>query len=111
MEVYRQAIMIDPTNPLARMKRAKRFAQALAAYTQSYKVSGGQPYPLLNALKLQVQVKESRALSGSDKLALARAQRIREGQSQETPPFDKPSRFFDLAEIKLRPPSLSVMWP
>jgi tetratricopeptide (TPR) repeat protein len=83
------------------LKRAKRFAKALAAYEQSYKVSGGHPYPLLNALKLRVQVKGSLTLSGSDKLALARAERIREGQSQQIPPFDTPWCFFDLAEIKL----------
>jgi tetratricopeptide (TPR) repeat protein len=83
------------------LKRAKRFAQALVAYEQSYKLSGGHPYPLLNALKLRVQVKRSLTLSGSDKLALARAERIREGQSQQIPPFDKPWCFFDLAEIKL----------
>ena len=40
-------------------------------------------------------------LSGPDKLALVRAERIREGQSQQAPPFDKPWCFFDLAEIKL----------
>jgi hypothetical protein len=34
-------------------------------------------------------------------VALARAARFREGQSQQTPPFDKPWCFFDLAEIKL----------
>jgi hypothetical protein len=50
---------------------------------------------------LRVQVKGTLRLSGSDKLALARAERIREGQSQQTPPFDKPWCFFDLAEIKL----------
>jgi Flp pilus assembly protein TadD len=82
-------------------KRAKRFSQALAAYEQSYKVSGGHPYPLLNALKLRVQVNGRLALSGPDKLALARAERVREGQSQQSPPFDKPWCFFDLAEIKL----------
>jgi Flp pilus assembly protein TadD len=83
------------------LKRAKRFPQALAAYEQSYKISGGHPYPLLNALKLRVQVNGNLALSGPDKLALARAERIREGQSQQNPPFDKPWCFFDLAEIKL----------
>jgi tetratricopeptide (TPR) repeat protein len=35
------------------LKRAKRFAKALAAYEKSYKVSGGHLYPLLNALKLR----------------------------------------------------------
>ena len=83
------------------LKRAKRFPQALAAYEQSFKISGGHPYPLLNALKLRVQVNGRLALSGPDKVALARAERVREGQSQQNPPFDKPWCFFDLAEIKL----------
>jgi hypothetical protein len=30
-----------------------------------------------------------------------RAERFREGQTQQNPPFDKPWCFFDLAEIKL----------
>jgi tetratricopeptide (TPR) repeat protein len=82
------------------LKRAKRFPQALTAYEQSHKVSGGHPYPLLNALTLRVQVNGHLALSGADKLALARAERVREGQSQHQPPFDRPWCFFDLAEIK-----------
>jgi tetratricopeptide (TPR) repeat protein len=72
------------------LKRAERFPQALAAYEQSQRISGGHPYPLLNALKLRVQVNGRLALSGPEKLALARAERFREGQSQQTPPFDKP---------------------
>jgi tetratricopeptide (TPR) repeat protein len=83
------------------LKRAKRFPQALAAYEQSHKVSGGHPYPLLNALKLRVAVNGRLALSGADKVALARAERVREGQTKQDPPFDKPWCFFDLAEIKL----------
>jgi tetratricopeptide (TPR) repeat protein len=83
------------------LKRAKRFAQALIAYEQSYRISGGHPYPLLNALKLRVQVNGSLSLSGRDRTALARAERVREGQSQQNPPFDRPWCFFDLAEIKL----------
>jgi cellulose biosynthesis protein BcsQ/tetratricopeptide (TPR) repeat protein len=83
------------------LKRAKRFPQAQAAYEQSFKVSGGHPYPLLNALKLRVQVNGRLALSGPEKLALAQAERVREGQSQQNPPFDRPWCFFDLAEIKL----------
>ena len=83
------------------LKRAKRFPQALAAYEQSLKVSGGHPYPLLNALKLRVPVNGRLALSGADKVALMRAERVREGQTKQNPPFDKPWCFFDLAEIKL----------
>lgn len=83
------------------LKRAKRFAEALASYEGSLQVSGGHPYPLLNAMKLRVQVSQRLALSGADKVALMRAARVREGQSKQVPPFDKPWCFFDLAEIKL----------
>jgi tetratricopeptide (TPR) repeat protein len=83
------------------LKRAKRFPQALSAYEQSLKVSGGHPYPLLNALKLRVAVNGRLALTGADKVALARAERVREAQTRQEPPFDKPWCFFDLAEIKL----------
>ena len=83
------------------LKRAKRFPEALAAYDQSQKLSGGHPYPLLNALKLRAHVNGRLELSGADKLALMRAARVREGQSKQNPPFDKPWCFFDLAEIKL----------
>jgi Flp pilus assembly protein TadD len=83
------------------LKRAKRFPQSLDAYEKSLKVSGGHPYPLLNAMKLRVQVNGHLALSGADKIALMRAARVREGQSKQDPPFDKPWCFFDLAEIKL----------
>jgi Flp pilus assembly protein TadD len=83
------------------LKRAGRLEQALAAYEQAIKVSGGHPYPLLNALKLRVPVNGRLALSGADKLALRQAARVREGQSQQQPPFDAPWCFFDLAEINL----------
>jgi hypothetical protein len=83
------------------LKRAARLPEALAAYEQSLKVSGGHPYPLLNALKLRVPVNGHLALSEADKLALVRAERVREGQSKQLPPFDKPWCFFDSAEFKL----------
>jgi tetratricopeptide (TPR) repeat protein len=83
------------------LKRAKRFPQAMEAYEKSLEVSGGHPYPLLNALTLRVQVGGHLALTGRDKVALARAERVREGQSSQNPPFDKPWCFFDLATIKL----------
>jgi tetratricopeptide (TPR) repeat protein len=83
------------------LKRAKRFAQALVAYERSFEVSGGHPYPLLNELKLRAQVNRRLGLSASDRIALLRAERVREGQAQQMPPFDRPWCFFDLAEIKL----------
>ena len=58
-------------------------------------------FRLLNALKLRVRVNGRLSLSDPDRLALARAERFREGQSRQSPPFDRPWCFFDLAEIKL----------
>ena len=78
-----------------------RFRQSLEAYQQSLKVSDGHPYPLLHAMKLRVQVNGRLALSQADKVAFMRAARLREGQSWQDPPLDKPWCFFDLAEIKL----------
>jgi tetratricopeptide (TPR) repeat protein len=83
------------------LKRAERFPEALASYEQSAKVSGGHPYPLLNALKLRAQTNGHLALTPADKIALVRAARVRDGQSEQNPPFDKPWCFFDSAEIKL----------
>jgi tetratricopeptide (TPR) repeat protein len=83
------------------LKRAGRHADSLAAYEQSLEISGGHPYPLLNALKLRAQLSGHLALSGRDKVALIRAARVRDGQAKQDPPFDKPWCFFDLAEIKL----------
>lgn len=83
------------------LKRANRFKEALAAYEQSQQLSGGHPYPLLNALKLRAQINGRLELSEADNLALTRVARIRETQSKQEPPFDKPWCFFDLAEIRL----------
>jgi tetratricopeptide (TPR) repeat protein len=83
------------------LKRAGRLQQSRDAYDESQHVSGGHPYPLLNVLKLRAALDGKLALTGPDKIALARAQRFREGQAQQNPPFDSPWCFFDLAEIKL----------
>ena len=83
------------------LKRAKRYAEALDCYERSVAVSGGHPYPLLNALKLRVQVKGRLALSAAEQRALARAEHVRATQSKQDPPYDAPWSFFDLAEIRL----------
>ena len=83
------------------LKRAKRYAEALDCYERSLEVSGGHPYPLLNALKLRVQVNGKLGLSPADRIALARAEQVRETQTKQNPPYDVPWSFFDLAEIRL----------
>jgi tetratricopeptide (TPR) repeat protein len=103
----RKAIELDPKgfNALASLggvlKRARRFPDSLAAYEQSMKVSGNHPYPLLNALALRAQLKGHLALTPADRLALGRALAVREGQSKQNPPFDRPWCMFDAALIKL----------
>ena len=83
------------------LRRAGRLEQSRDAYDKSQQVSGGHPYPLLNVLKLRAALDGKLGLIGPEKIALARAQRFREGQAQHNPPFDSPWCFFDLAEIKL----------
>jgi tetratricopeptide (TPR) repeat protein len=83
------------------LKRAKRYAEALACYERSLAVSGGHLYPLLNALKLRVQVNGQLGLSATEQRALMRAEQLREAQTKQYPPYDAPWSFFDLAEIKL----------
>ena len=83
------------------LKRAKRFDEAHDAYEKSTDVSGGHPYPLLNALKLRAFVQRRLALTPADRRALMRAEQVREVQTGQKPPYDAPWSFFDLAEIKL----------
>ncbi|QAU49674.1 tetratricopeptide repeat protein [Bradyrhizobium guangzhouense] len=83
------------------LKRAGRFQEALEAYEEAVSLSGGHPYPLLNALKLRVPLTGRLDLSSQDKLRLIRAERLRDGQAKLTPAFDSPWCFFDLAEIRL----------
>jgi tetratricopeptide (TPR) repeat protein len=83
------------------LKRAHRYDEALECYERAVAVSGGHPYPLLNALRLRVQAHGRLELTPTDQRALQRAERVREMQTQQKPPFDAPWSFFDLAEIKL----------
>jgi len=83
------------------LKRAKRVDEAHLAYEQSSEVSGGHPYPQLNALKLRAFVEGRLALTPADRRALMRAEQVREVQTGQKPPYDAPWSFFDLAEIKL----------
>jgi tetratricopeptide (TPR) repeat protein len=83
------------------LKRAKRYPDALKCYERSAEVSGGHPYPLLNALSLRAQLNGQVGLSPAEQRALARAERVRETQTKQAPPYDAPWSFFDLAQIRL----------
>lgn len=54
------------------LKRAGRLEESRKAYEKSQLVSGGHPYPLLNALKLRTALDGKLGLTGPDKIALAR---------------------------------------
>ena len=101
-----QAVSLNPADFDARaslggvLKRQQRHLEALAAYQESLRVSGGHPYPLLNVVKLEAKLHGLLDLSKyAEDLVLAA--RLRERQVVSTPPADSPWCFFDLAEIRL----------
>lgn len=75
-------------------------AGARETYAHAAKISGGHPYPLLNALKLEAQATGALDLDAVED-QLAAAERLRRGQVEADPPTDTPWSFFDLAELRL----------
>jgi len=83
------------------LKREQRYAESLELYGRSVEASGGNPYPLLNALKLEARVAGRLQLDETKRLHLERAERRLSLQVADSPPHDAPWSFFDLAEIRL----------
>ena len=83
------------------LKREGRLGEALAEYQRAAEVSRGHSYPLLNALKLEAQVKGKLELDGKQRFLMKRAARSLQAQVASEPPYDAPWSFFDLAEIRL----------
>ena len=83
------------------LKRAGRYDEAWRGYRRAREVSNDHPYPLLNEIKLRAFLNKKLDLSGDDRRALMRAERIRQLQTSNNPPYDSPWCFFDLAEIRL----------
>lgn len=81
------------------LKRAGRLDEALEAYSEANRYSNGHPYPFLNMLKLRARLSGSLALTGEDRRTLARASRLRIGQSDAGQ--DLPWSHFDAAELAL----------
>jgi hypothetical protein len=69
-------------------------------YAHAAKLSGGHPYPLLNALKLEALNTGKLDLEAVSE-QLKKAEDIRRAQTLATPPTDTPWCYFDLAEIQL----------
>jgi tetratricopeptide (TPR) repeat protein len=83
------------------LKREGQIAEALAEYQRAVDVSGGHSYPLLNAIKLEAQLKGKLELDAKRKFQINRAERSLRAQVATDPPYDPPWSFFDLAEIRL----------
>lgn len=103
----RQAIALNPEDFDAWaslggiLKRANQLEEAKTAYEQSVEASSGHPYPLLNAVKLRAKITGKLDLTAGERRSLRRGQRDREAQVAQTPAYDAPWCFFDLAEIRL----------
>jgi hypothetical protein len=83
------------------LKRQKRYEEALAMYCQATKASDGNPYPLLNELKLAAQLGKGVELDASRKFYIERAERALRAQTADNPPYNVPWSFFDLSEIRM----------
>lgn len=81
------------------LKRFQRYDEAYDMYQRATEVSRGHPYPLLNALKLQVRQAGAIALTGRQTSQLNRAERMVKPQTQDSPPSNSPWCFFDLSDI------------
>lgn len=81
------------------LKRARRLSEAAEQYRRAAEVSGGHPYPLLNALKLAAIAKGRWEMDARTLHQLGQAEAIRAPQVRAK--YDAPWSFFDLAEIRL----------
>ncbi len=103
----RRALVLNPNDfdALASLggilKRAGRLSPALQAYRDSTELSNGHPYPLLNSIKMQAYLEQRLDLNQATKRLLGRAEHALRTQIAQTPPYNAPWCFFDLAELVL----------
>lgn len=106
-ESLRKAVQLNPQDfdALASLggvlKRKQDLGGALENYRQSTQVSRGHSYPLLNALKLEAAQAGKLEIDAKTRLMLRRAEKSRQAQAANDPPYDAPWSHFDLAEIRL----------
>ena len=77
------------------------FEGALARYRDAAERSGGDSYPLLNALKLEARLRGRLEIGPAERFQLRRVERTLEAQVGCVPPYDTPWCYFDLAEVRL----------
>lgn len=82
-------------------KRQKLYGKAKEMYVHSVEVSNGHPYPLLNAIILQVREEGLSSITGKQKLFMKRAEVPLKKQVADNPPYNSPWSFFDLSTIAL----------
>jgi len=82
-------------------KRLGQLEQSAAMYKRSVEVSDGHPYPLLNAVILQVRIEGFSSISTRQKLFMKRAEVPLRKQVADIPPYNAPWSFFDLSTILL----------
>lgn len=83
------------------LKRKKEYKDALEMYSKSVDISKGNPYPLLNLIKLQAKIENQISIKDPIKMYLERAKIHLENQIRNIPPFNTPWSYFDLAEVCL----------
>src|SRR5262245_53986408 len=70
------------------LKREGKLAEALAEYERATEVSRGHSYPLLNAVKLDAQIKGKLEIDGRRRFLMSRAERSLQAQVASDPPYD-----------------------
>lgn len=82
-------------------KREENFEESLKMYKQSTEVSKGNPYPLMNELKLYLLINQTPSINDRYKLYLRKAERVLLAQVNNEEPYNTPWSFFDLSEVNL----------
>jgi tetratricopeptide (TPR) repeat protein len=106
-ESLRKAVELNPEDYDAYaslggvLKRQKRLEEALDMYKRATEVSRGNPYPLLNELKIYLLINQTPSIENKYKFYLKRAERILCAQVENKEPLDTPWSFFNLSEVCL----------
>lgn len=82
-------------------KRQDLYDQSLEMYNKAVDVSNGHPYPLLNAIVLQVRKEGTKSITEKQKLLMKRAEIPLRKQIKDNPSYNAPWSFFDLSTICL----------
>ena len=107
IEPLQRAIELNPEDYDAQaslggvLKREGRLEEARAAYERALDVSHGHSYPLLNAIRLDAQIRGRLDITPKRRFQLARAAQSLRAQIASAPPENPPWSYFDLAEISL----------